>query len=153
MESYDWQQTRALNLIQKGVKLDLFRYHLMKEDVWKGYCSEIFSFTRRFIKYVQSVPGFNQFDSRDLAILTKERLFTCYGLFLTRLVIEGEFYMMLDSKIQSSRYLMEKVYTKDVSDLIFDLHERINKFNLTGKEIGVLIAWLLVSEGELHFIL
>nr|ASL70538.1 nuclear receptor [Brachionus calyciflorus] len=146
MQNYDWQRNRADNLISKGVKLELFRYHLIKDEVWKSYCSEIFLFTRKFIKYVQLIPGFSQFDSKDLAILTRERLFTCYGLFLTNLVIDGEFYLMLDAKIQSSRYLMEKVYTKDVSDMIFDLHARINTFKLNSKEISVLIAWLLVSE-------
>lgn len=146
MENYDWQQSRALNLIEKGVKLELFRYHLIKDEVWKSYCGEIFSFTRKFIKYVQHIPGFSQFDSKDLSILIKERLFTIYGLVLTKLVIDGEFYLMMDSKVQSSRYLMEKVYSKEVSDMIFDLHARINTFNLNGKEISVLMAWLLVSE-------
>nr|ASL70582.1 nuclear receptor [Brachionus plicatilis] len=146
MVDYDWQLGRALSLIRKGVKLDLFRYHLIKNDVWQGYCAEIFLFTKKFIKFVQNTPGFNQFDSKDLAILIKQRLFTCYGLFLTKLVIDGEFYMILDSKIQSSRYLMEKVYTKEVSDVIFDIHERINSFKLTSKELSVFITWLLVSE-------
>lgn len=147
MTDYDWQLNRALCLIQKGVRLDLFRYHLMKDDVWQSYCAEIFSFTKKFIKFVQNTPGFNQFDSKDLAILIKHRLFTCYGLFLTYLVIDGDLFMMLDSKIQSSRFLMEKVYSKPVSDIIFDIHERIHSFNLTKKELAVFITWLLVSEG------
>nr|ASL70504.1 nuclear receptor [Brachionus rotundiformis] len=146
MTDYDWQYNRALSLINKGVRLDLFRYHLIKNDVWQSYCAEIFSFTKKFIKFVQNTPGFNQFDAKDLATLIKQRLFTCYGLFLTKLVIDGEFYMMLDSKVQSSRFLMEKVYTKEVSDIIFDLHERIHSFKLTNKELSVFITWLLVSE-------
>nr|ASL70615.1 nuclear receptor [Brachionus koreanus] len=146
MTDYDWQLNRAVGLIQKGVKFDLFRYNLIKNDVWQAYCAEIFSFTKKFIKFVQNTPGFNQFDSKDLSILIKHRLFTCYGLFLTKLVIDGEFYMMLDSKVQSSRYLMEKVYSKEVSDIIFDLHERIHSFRLTTKELAVFITWLLVSE-------
>ncbi|CAF0902505.1 unnamed protein product [Brachionus calyciflorus] len=142
---YQKQYERAIRLIEKNFDCSIFSYNQTLEQVWKAFCLMTSDFTRRMVRTMKLVPGFDRFDSKDIATIVNERLFVCYGLCVTKLFLNNEFFVMLDSNTQLSKYWMEKLFTVTTSQKIFDYHAKLNSFRLTDGEIAILIPWLFCS--------
>nr|ASL70505.1 nuclear receptor [Brachionus rotundiformis] len=144
----DFQQyyERAMKLIEKNFDCSIFSYTQSLDHVWKAFCLMTSEFTRRMVAITKVCPGFDKFDSKDLSVIVNDRLFVCYGLCVSKLFINDEFFAMLDSNTQLSRYWMERLFSLSVSDKIFSYHAKLNTFRLSDGEISILIPWLCTKD-------
>nr|ASL70583.1 nuclear receptor [Brachionus plicatilis] len=145
-DDFQHQYERALKLIEKNFDCSIFSYTQTLEDVWKAFCLMTSEFTRRMVSITKVCPGFDKFDSNDLGLIINDRLFVCYGLCVSKLFIDDEFYVMLDANTQLSHYWMDKLFGLSVSQKIFCYHAKLNNFRLTDTEISLIIPWLCTND-------
>lgn len=137
---------RAMKLIEKNFDCSVYSYTQNLDSVWKAFCTMTSDFTRRMVGITRVCPGFDKLDSKDVSVIVSERLFVCYGLCVSKLFINDEFYAMIDSNIQLSRYWMERIFGLSVSQKIFAYHAKLNTFRLTDSEISLIIPWLCTKD-------
>lgn len=145
-QDFQHQYERALKMVEKNFDCSIFSYSQTLDHVWKAFCLMTSEFTRRMVSITKICPGFDKFDSRDLSIIVNDRLFVCYGLCVSKLFINDEFYAMIDSNTQLSRYWMDRLFGLGLSQKIFSYHSVLNTFRLTDGEISIIIPWLCTKD-------
>lgn len=92
------------------------------------------------IKFVKELPGLNELNSTDFALIVNKKLFDYFIIINSILFVNGESYLYLDEDTLYTRFWMNSIRPKPVVDLLFEFIELFNSLNLTKKEKGLLIA-------------
>lgn len=100
-------------------------------------------------KYIRELPGFNRLAVEDIAIILKSRSFAIFGFRVQYLFVDNEYYMMIADNIQLNRQIMIKSFGDSFTNYIFDYHDRLNKLELTERELAVICPLILSMPGKI----
>lgn len=108
------------------------------------------------IDYIKKLPGFGSLAQKDFEKIVIERIFLVITLRVSKLFIDGEFYLFLDldDGVYFSRAIMNKAYGTNLTNDIFEFFEKFNQLKLTDQELSVFIPTVISSMGlEIFFYL
>ncbi|CAF0944023.1 unnamed protein product [Brachionus calyciflorus] len=97
------------------------------------------------LKIIKQLPGFSHFKTNDLKTIMNTHFFTILTLRQHKLFINGDFYFMLDGNIQLNRDVVAALFNKKARDYVFHFWSCLKSLNLTEKEMGLIIPFLLSS--------
>lgn len=102
-------------------------------------------YAREVVKYAKKLPGFDRINDLDLFSIIKIRMFSFVHIITENLVIDGENYILLFEKCQTSKYMITKVFGEKVANRLFEFHVKLKKLGLSEHELAVIIPVILSS--------
>ena len=116
-----------------------------KDEVLKRVEMLLMKHTQDYLDLIQNIPGFiDLLDLNDVVSLAQDNLCFIFGLKVTHLFINNEFYAVIED-FQLSKKWMELLLGSEMAKRVFEFHESLNNLNLTDQEIALLIPILLTS--------
>lgn len=103
------------------------------------------NYAKSFINYIRQLPGFDNLCPQDFRTIVSQKLFTALGFNTTKLFVDNEYYLMLGEDFRFSKFVFDNFYGLELSEKIFNYHNRLNSLNLTDQEIAILIPFSLTS--------
>lgn len=122
-----------------------------REVAWSFMLNYMDQYSRVFAQFVKSLPGFGRICDHDLFTVIKSRIFSCMQISTDHLVIDGEYYLLLNDQCQMSRALLVKVLNEEIAHEIFDFHTCLKALELSEHEMGVIVPLILSSPGYFFF--
>ena len=117
------------------------------DEVWKSYTNELSSHIKAYVLYARELPGFNKMDVDDFSAILNDSIPPIFGLKITKFFIDDECYLLIDH-IQLSRKWMNLLIGKNVSDIIFEFHNKLHSLNITNQELALIFPYVLTSAGK-----
>jgi hypothetical protein len=148
---FDEMLENARSLVAK--KVTSFEGHDAAKEKVLNCTHEILSkHTRDYIRFVQNLPGFVDYiDVNDLIALAQDNLCLVFGLKVTKLFIDNEFYIT-ENGVQLSRKWMNSLLGTNVANGVFNFHSNFNQLNLLDQELALLIPILITTPCEkIHY--
>ena len=143
-EVFESMMERATYL--RSNKITLYDGHNASKDNVINACKGMLAkHTKDYINLIQNIPGLMDcIDLNDLVILAEDNLLVIFGLKSTHLFIENEFYLFNEG-VQISKKWMDYLLSHEMSNKVFEFHERFNSLRLTDNEVALLIPILITS--------
>ncbi|CAF0706841.1 unnamed protein product [Brachionus calyciflorus] len=103
------------------------------------------SHTKRLLKIIQNLPGFLDFEKDDLKIIMNTHFFTTLCLTQIKLYRNKDFYYMMGENVQLNWEIFKVMFNERVSGSVFCFFSCLKSLDLTEKELGLLIPFVLSS--------
>lgn len=114
-------------------------------QVVAAYVEKMYLNFRQWLKYLNELPGFDQIPRCDINVLMKQNFITIYGLFCSKLFINGEYYHVLPGGIIFSRKWIEKVFGLELTDWSFDYQKDLKKLALSDSEMSLFLPYIFTN--------
>ena len=110
-------------------------------------------FYKSYSSFVRNLPGFDKINLDDLFKLSINNCPIINCLSKYELYIDGEFYLITEG-IHIKRKLLEQFFSKQVIDYLFEFYKKLAKIDLSRKEMGLLMAYMLTlfDAGKYYYI-
>ena len=118
--------------------------NVSKDEAWTCYMKKTSTFYKSYSSFVQNLPGFDKINIHDLFKLSNNNCAIINCLSKSELYIEDEFYLMADG-IQITRKFLDQFFSTQVINCLFELYHELEKLDLSRKEMGLLMAYMLTS--------
>lgn len=114
-------------------------------QVVAAYVEKMYLNFRQWLKYLNELPGFDQIPRCDINVLMKQNFITIYGLFCSKLFIDGEYYHVLPGGIIFCRKWIEKVFGVELTDWSFDYQKDLKKLALSDSEMSLFLPYIFTN--------
>lgn len=115
---------------------------LTLEKVWSSLVESIPEFVKTVIAFAKEIPGLNELNQKDFATIINNKLFDFFIISNSILFINGDSYLYLPHNIRYTRYWMNRIKTREVTDKLFGFVADFNELFLTSKEKALLVVLL-----------
>ena len=104
---------------------------------------------KKAVSFAKATPGIGDLCNKDLAVLIQQRLILISFLWVYTLMIDGEYYMVMDGDVQYSRMWMNRVMGPAIANTLFAFAEDLHELEVTSTEIALIIALTLCKTGRI----
>jgi hypothetical protein len=99
-----------------------------------------------FYEYALVLPGVDKVSKTDLGALLSNIYLVMSGFMHTRMIVDGESFIMMPGGVQCDRRMIETMMGVEVSDRVFELHAKLAHWRVTDHEIALLVPVILTME-------
>lgn len=146
-EKYDRQYDKALRVIQK-LEASQIDENVPIVLIWENILKEFFNHTQQMFKYAKQLPGFEKICTHDFLLMLNSNIFVVFGLRINQLIIDGENYLINSNNIQFDKKSMYKTFGLSLTNKIMYYHTKLTSFDLSKKEIALLIPYILSNTSK-----
>lgn len=115
---------------------------LTVEKVWSSLVESIPNFVKTVIAFAKEIPGLNELNQKDFATIINNKLFDFFIISNSILFINGDSFLYLPGNIRYTRYWMNRIKTREITDKLFAFVAEFNELFLTSKEKALLVVLL-----------
>jgi hypothetical protein len=121
------------------------REELTPKEVWHGLREKMTIGVKSVFTYTKELPGLGELCSDDLNILVKSTFFLVSLIFLSKLYLDGEFYLRLPGNIRLSRKWVAVLMGTALGERILAFMQKIKDMDISERERALLIPCIITS--------